>query len=603
MIYTNPAPTWTDPANQDRITDNVWIARRDRRGIFNMAVETGYPQSPPSGTEWAYGTAASRESLIFQPWRDWHGGSPSNTVGKDAVLHLIESDVYLDITFLSWTSGGAGGGFSYERATEGTAGEKIWSGPKTTFTKDDFADWTDPANQDRITDDVWITRQDSRGLFNRAKEPSDLPSPPSGTEWAFGSAADWASLEFDSWESWHGGKPPGTVGKDAVLRLVREDVYIDIKFLSWGSGKAGGGFSYERATEGTPGEKVWTGTKTTFTKDGFADWTDPANQDRVTDDVWLTRQDSQGLFNMAREPSYTPSPPSGTEWAYGSAADWATLEFSSWESWHGGNPRGVLDEDAVLHLIEDDIYLDIVFTGWAGGGGGGFSYVRGANALPMITAVPTADPGLAQIGEDVVFGVAATDEDGDPLTFSWDFGDGSTGTGASPAHQYAAAGMYTVTVTVSDGLEDAIETVDLIVANSLPITKLKGKLDFKKPDRDGFLLKGDLELPQEFVPDGVGFQVDVGGAPAEFTLDAKGKAKTETGVVKLKYSKKKGLWSFRVKLKKSDFADAWADEGLVNETKTDPVDIRSTVTVGDETFIETETYTYKGKAGKSGKVN
>jgi hypothetical protein len=37
-------------------------------------------------------------------------------IGKDAVLHLIADDIYLDIKFLSWTAGG-GGGFSYERST------------------------------------------------------------------------------------------------------------------------------------------------------------------------------------------------------------------------------------------------------------------------------------------------------------------------------------------------------------------------------------------------------------------------------------------------------------------------------------------------------
>ena len=32
---------------------------------------------------------------------------------------------------------------------------------------------------------------------------------------------------------------------------------------------------------------------------------------------------------------------------------------------------------------------------------------------------------------------------------AWDFGDGATGTGASPSHRYDAAGRYTVTLTVA----------------------------------------------------------------------------------------------------------------------------------------------------------
>jgi hypothetical protein len=38
------------------------------------------------------------------------------------VVHLITDDIYIDIKFLSWTSGGAGGGFSYERSTDQTLG-------------------------------------------------------------------------------------------------------------------------------------------------------------------------------------------------------------------------------------------------------------------------------------------------------------------------------------------------------------------------------------------------------------------------------------------------------------------------------------------------
>ena len=37
-----------------------------------------------------------------------------------------------------------------------------------------------------------------------------------------------------------------------------------------------------------------------------------------------------------------------------------------------------------------------------------------------------------------------------PLTFAWDFGDDETSTDRNPAHQYAAAGTYTVTLVVTD---------------------------------------------------------------------------------------------------------------------------------------------------------
>jgi chitodextrinase len=44
-----------------------------------------------------------------------------------------------------------------------------------------------------------------------------------------------------------------------------------------------------------------------------------------------------------------------------------------------------------------------------------------------------------------------SDADGDPLTYAWDFGDGSTSREAQPTHTYTTAGLHTVRVTVTDG--------------------------------------------------------------------------------------------------------------------------------------------------------
>ncbi|MBS1845986.1 MAG: PKD domain-containing protein [Actinobacteria bacterium] len=60
---------------------------------------------------------------------------------------------------------------------------------------------------------------------------------------------------------------------------------------------------------------------------------------------------------------------------------------------------------------------------------------------------PTA--GAAAIGSATSFAANATDAWG-PVTVSWDFGDGSTATGAMVDHTYASAGTKTVTVTATD---------------------------------------------------------------------------------------------------------------------------------------------------------
>jgi PKD repeat protein len=47
-------------------------------------------------------------------------------------------------------------------------------------------------------------------------------------------------------------------------------------------------------------------------------------------------------------------------------------------------------------------------------------------------------------------GTLSSDPDGSVASYAWDFGDGTTGTGATPTHGYAAAGTYTYMLTVTD---------------------------------------------------------------------------------------------------------------------------------------------------------
>lgn len=125
----------------------------------------------------------------------------------------------------------------------------VWKGPVITFTKEASADFTNAANQDRITGNVWITRGNTQGLFNIKKEASYTGSSPNDTEWAVGSIDNYASLTYTNWFTWFGKNPSGIVDRNAVVHLKSENIYFGIKFLSWGQrAEEGGKFSYQRTT-------------------------------------------------------------------------------------------------------------------------------------------------------------------------------------------------------------------------------------------------------------------------------------------------------------------------------------------------------------------
>ncbi len=62
-------------------------------------------------------------------------------------------------------------------------------------------------------------------------------------------------------------------------------------------------------------------------------------------------------------------------------------------------------------------------------------------------------------------GLGSTDADGTVASYAWGFGDGSTSTLQKPGHTYAAAGTYSVTLTVKDdkGLASAVTTKSVTV--------------------------------------------------------------------------------------------------------------------------------------------
>ena len=90
----------------------------------------------------------------------------------------------------------------------------------------------------------------------------------------------------------------------------------------------------------------------------------------------------------------------------------------------------------------------------------GCSRTRSLNVnVCNVAAAFTAQPVQGEVPLTVNFD--ASESVGE--SFAWDFGDGTVGEGVTPSHEYAAAGIYTVVLTVSDGICTATDQVVISV--------------------------------------------------------------------------------------------------------------------------------------------
>ena len=201
------------------------------------------------------------------------------------------------------------------------------------------------------------------------------------------------------------------------------------------------------------------------------------------------------------------------------------------------------------------------------------------NHAPSIQSAAQATPNPAQTGQPVNFFVAATDADGDALTYQWTFGDSTQAAGASVQHVFATAGTYNANVSVkdthgatvnsavpvvvnvstggggimvflngddsdNDGVLDALEQAadtDPNTAASTPelaalnVFGFKGAVFIAAQNRDTLTLSGTLSnLAEGFTPAGKTLTFFIGNLKLEFPLNAKGQSKTANGTLALK---------------------------------------------------------------------
>jgi PKD repeat protein len=114
---------------------------------------------------------------------------------------------------------------------------------------------------------------------------------------------------------------------------------------------------------------------------------------------------------------------------------------------------------------------DPLTTGYTSYASLGQYYISGTVVDPSGTVAPvataTATPTSGTVPLVVQLnGSTSFDQDGTIVSYAWNFGDGTTGSGATVSHTYSAAGTFTATLTVTDnsGLTDS-ESVTIQVQN------------------------------------------------------------------------------------------------------------------------------------------
>jgi hypothetical protein len=183
------------------------------------------------------------------------------------------------------------------------------------------------------------------------------------------------------------------------------------------------------------------------------------------------------------------------------------------------------------------------------------------NTPPTILSPLTADTTTGIVGVPVTFTFGVSDPTS--ITYTWDFGDGTSGTTASTnmTHTYTVPGTFTVkgTATNAGGQSVSSSMTFIVVSNAtvptdicaglnpiaLKVQTVAAKLFFPGTlKKDSLALKATIALPSGFKSSGQQVQWDIGSIQGSTTLDGKGNGtKSKSTRVSLKFKTTKGTFS------------------------------------------------------------
>ena len=161
--------------------------------------------------------------------------------------------------------------------------------------------------------------------------------------------------------------------------------------------------------------------------------------------------------------------PEGTPVNLSASATDPGADTLSW-TWDFGDSSPTASGAAVSHTYATGgVYtVTVIVIDGDGGTDTDTTTVVVSNAGPTIDSI-TQDGPVPEV-TPVNLTASATDPGGDPLTYTWDFGDGSPAqTGQAVSHVYADDATWTATVTVDDGDGGiSVGTIDVVVTNTAP---------------------------------------------------------------------------------------------------------------------------------------
>jgi Bacterial Ig domain len=171
--------------------------------------------------------------------------------------------------------------------------------------------------------------------------------------------------------------------------------------------------AFSMAISAVQAQTYWTGTNFTFTNPGNS------AADVLTPNVSFARNPAAGsgtggLYNSANQssPFIGAAPPAGTEWGFGTLAGYmanhSSVSFGECPLEQGNSPGNLVGTTFVVHLITNNIYLQLTLNAWGGQGGAvpkNFAYTR---STPLVVATPTVS--ITNPPNNAVFAAPATEK-------------------------------------------------------------------------------------------------------------------------------------------------------------------------------------------------